>query len=75
MSAQSVWEPGDPLHSRSTYRDNFFSFRDEAERTETCSCPDAARWPGPINGRHVDERDDLGRFIEEWHEWNDGEPA
>lgn len=74
MSAQP-WEPGDPLyHRNNSYRDGLFNFRDDATDDE-CHCADAAGWPEPIGGRHIAAGDELGRFIREWHEWNDREPS
>lgn len=63
MSVEPEWEPGVPLHSRNSahYRGFLYNFRDDTDRGEHCSCPDAARWPVPKSSHALSERDDIPR--------------
>lgn len=65
-ATETTWEPGDPLYARGPYRDHVFNFRDEDEPSEDCNCGDAARWPNPITGRGLPDRDELEEFIIRW---------
>jgi hypothetical protein len=70
--ADANWQPGDDLYDRQRHRNSLylFNFRDDSE-SEDCRCMDSAGWPEPSQSRHrLPERDELGEFIREWHEWN-----